>query len=539
MKKFLFSLFILTLCFKASAQNVGIGTATPDASAKLDVTATDKGFLPPRVNLTATNVATPITSPATGLLVYNQATAGTAPNNVTPGYYYWDGSKWTRLNLNSKVAPLYIRGTGLNNNSARVLRIGDTQIYSTASGRGLRLTIISKSTHAVLTDATYDSYGNVIDANNLATALNGINNGQIGILTSYDAWEGAVTSTLEAAFKRLGLYKALLTPTGSRRPYAAIFEGSSNSSVPSASAVEVEHSGDANQPYAEIRGWLIDGSFVATTQVPSGLATPVGEYAVGVDEAGNVGIGTDSPNASAILDISSTDKGVLLPKVSLSNTNTFGLSGTSNTEGVMLYNTNTTTTNGLGKGYYYWNGTAWSKMDVAGIVGDIKLGVQPADHNGWIKLDGRLISSLSTTQQAAWSSLGISGSNLPNATDKVLKQKSGSLFSSGGNNSVTIAQTNLPNVNFSGSTSTAGNHNHSFYTANHDTNSSSSQGYPAGNNHDAFRTTDRRQRTENNGTIQNAGNHSHTVTVNSGGSGSALNIENNYLNVNTFIYLGN
>ncbi|MEZ4917095.1 MAG: hypothetical protein R2836_08950 [Chitinophagales bacterium] len=112
----------------------------------------------------------------------------------------------------------------------------------------MRLTIISKSTHAVLTDATYDSYGNVIDANNLATALNGINNGQIGILTSYDAWEGAVTSTLEAAFKRLGLYKALLTPTGSRRPYAAIFEGSSNSSVPSASAVEVEHSGDATNP---------------------------------------------------------------------------------------------------------------------------------------------------------------------------------------------------------------------------------------------------------------------------------------------------
>ncbi|MCB9226530.1 MAG: hypothetical protein H6578_05115 [Chitinophagales bacterium] len=295
MKKLLLTITIFTLIYGLQAQNVGIGTNTPNASAKLDVTATDKGFLPPRVNLTATNATTPITSPATGLLVYNQATAGTVPNNVTPGYYYWDGSKWTRLNLNSKVAPLYIRGTGLNNNSARVLRIGDTQIYSTASGRGLRLTIISKSTHAVLTDATYDSYGNVIDANNLATALNGINNGQIGILTSYDAWEGAVTSTLEAAFKRLGLYKALLTPTGSRRPYAAIFEGSSNSSVPSASAVEVEHSGDANQPYAEIRGWLIDGSFVATTQIPSGLATPVGEYAVGVDEAGNVGIGTTNP----------------------------------------------------------------------------------------------------------------------------------------------------------------------------------------------------------------------------------------------------
>jgi hypothetical protein len=30
-------------------------------------------------------------------MVYNTATAGVPPNNVTPGYYYWDGSKWVRL----------------------------------------------------------------------------------------------------------------------------------------------------------------------------------------------------------------------------------------------------------------------------------------------------------------------------------------------------------------------------------------------------------------------------------------------------------
>ncbi|MEZ4917094.1 MAG: hypothetical protein R2836_08945 [Chitinophagales bacterium] len=77
MKKLLLTITIFTLIYGLQAQNVGIGTNTPNASAKLDVTATDKGFLPPRVNLTATNATTPITSPATGLLVYNQATAGT------------------------------------------------------------------------------------------------------------------------------------------------------------------------------------------------------------------------------------------------------------------------------------------------------------------------------------------------------------------------------------------------------------------------------------------------------------------------------
>mgnify|MGYP006911039213 FL=1 len=79
-----------------SAQT-GIGTATPNASAKLEVYATNKGFLPPRVSLTGSTDVSTIASPATGLLIYNTATAGTSPNNVVPGFYYYDGSKWQRL----------------------------------------------------------------------------------------------------------------------------------------------------------------------------------------------------------------------------------------------------------------------------------------------------------------------------------------------------------------------------------------------------------------------------------------------------------
>ncbi len=92
------SILILTLItnFAVYAQ-VGIGTTTPNGSAQLDVNSTNKGFLPPRVALTATNSAGPITSPVAGLLVYNTATAGTSPNNVTPGFYYYSGTAWVRL----------------------------------------------------------------------------------------------------------------------------------------------------------------------------------------------------------------------------------------------------------------------------------------------------------------------------------------------------------------------------------------------------------------------------------------------------------
>jgi hypothetical protein len=95
-KKFIFIFFVLVIALNTNAQT-GIGTTSPSASARLDVSATDKGFLPPRVALTAINSSGPITSPATGLFVYNTATTGTAPNNVVPGYYYWNGSSWVNF----------------------------------------------------------------------------------------------------------------------------------------------------------------------------------------------------------------------------------------------------------------------------------------------------------------------------------------------------------------------------------------------------------------------------------------------------------
>jgi hypothetical protein len=97
MNKIFTTLLFLGSISLLNAQNVGIGTATPNASAKLEITDANRGVLIPRVALTATNAAAPVTAPATSLLVYNTSTAGTSPNNVTPGYYYWDGTKWVRL----------------------------------------------------------------------------------------------------------------------------------------------------------------------------------------------------------------------------------------------------------------------------------------------------------------------------------------------------------------------------------------------------------------------------------------------------------
>ena len=61
---------------------VGIGIATPNASAQLDVSSTTKGFLPPRMTTAERNA---ISSPATGLTIYNTS------NKVLESF---DGTAW-------------------------------------------------------------------------------------------------------------------------------------------------------------------------------------------------------------------------------------------------------------------------------------------------------------------------------------------------------------------------------------------------------------------------------------------------------------
>lgn len=92
------------LSFALNAQ-VGVGIATPDASAMLDVTSTTKGFLAPR--MTAAQIAA-IGSPATGLVVYQ--------TDGTSGFYYNAGTSgspsWVQLLPATTTLPIENGGTG-------------------------------------------------------------------------------------------------------------------------------------------------------------------------------------------------------------------------------------------------------------------------------------------------------------------------------------------------------------------------------------------------------------------------------------------
>lgn len=80
---------LLILVFKTSdnclaQDNMGVGTQSPDASAVLDLTSSDKGLLVPRMSAAQ---RTAIAAPATGLLVYD--TDGNT-------FWYFDGTQWVQ-----------------------------------------------------------------------------------------------------------------------------------------------------------------------------------------------------------------------------------------------------------------------------------------------------------------------------------------------------------------------------------------------------------------------------------------------------------
>jgi hypothetical protein len=161
-----------------------------------------------------------------------------------------------------------------------------------------------------------------------------------------------------------------------------------------------------------------------------------------------VGIGTNTPHNSSQLEVSASTKGILFPRLTSAQRANIASPAT----GLYVWDTNT-------KSLWYFNGVVWVNTVSEGVYGDVKSGFQLVDHSGWILLNGRALNTLTASQQALAVSLGFT-TNIPNASTAYLVQNGSGMGAVSGGNTVTLTQSNLPNVSFTGNAANAGNHSH-------------------------------------------------------------------------------
>lgn len=77
-----------------------------------------------------------------------------------------------------------------------------------------------------------------------------------------------------------------------------------------------------------------------------------------------VGINTSTPNASSVMDINSSDKGVLFPQYDLTVLNSTTTPIANPADGLMIYNKGGVST--FPKGYYVWIRNQWQRSIIAG-----------------------------------------------------------------------------------------------------------------------------------------------------------------------------
>jgi len=143
----MYKVFLILFCFIISLQaygQTGIGTTTPNASAKLEIAATDKGLLIPR--LTSTQKGN-ITSPANGLLIYQ--------TDGVVGFYVNTGTAaspvWTRINMDWTRTGNDIAFTAGNVSTTGTLTGGNSST-SSLSGFGVNINTQAGVTYTI--DAT-------------------------------------------------------------------------------------------------------------------------------------------------------------------------------------------------------------------------------------------------------------------------------------------------------------------------------------------------------------------------------------------------
>jgi uncharacterized protein (TIGR02145 family) len=405
MKTRFFFLALLLMISSALFAQVGInaGNDAPDPSAMLDVKSTTKGFLPPRMTISEMNS---IIAPAQGLIVYN----------ITLNSLYWfNGSAWMRISEPfSETDPVFTAhpsfgittGSIGNWNTAYTNRItavaGASPLDLSVSNNQLNgsVSMANSITNGYLTSADWNTFNNKqgpLAFGTLSSSQMTVTGGTGAVIgagagltiTKGDIYSSDMTITmghnavLEIIGTTLFVNKANLTVSGS--PVLTI-TGGSNAVLGTGTSIQVKQAGTSQSGYLSSSDWNSFNNKVNSQWISNGLKLYYNSGNVGIgasnpqnklDIAGNVvigatysgsgtaaangllvegmvGIGTSATASSASLEVTGTNTGVLLPRMTTAQRNLIA----SPAEGLTVYNTDEKELN-------VYNGTEWNSMTLS------------------------------------------------------------------------------------------------------------------------------------------------------------------------------
>ncbi|MEQ8473325.1 MAG: hypothetical protein RIC35_19165 [Marinoscillum sp.] len=344
--------------------NVGIGTASPDASAAVEISSTEKGLLIPRMTAAQRDE---ISAPATGLLIYN-----TDDNEINK----YDGSNW----LGESRTLTQVLATGADAGSVVITNLADpsnaqdaatkayvdSQVSSASNADENGNFVVQEAEQSELVDQALTSSGQTWSENQVGQSFTA---GTTGTLTKvafqFYSYPGTTSFNLSIYEGETATGTPLVTNSISIDNPSGLtdYELSNTLEVVSGNVYTLILGG----PYLSDAGIYFSSGYsggqfygsdggVAQFQSDKDLifrttVIPASKTALAVDDNYNVGIGTSAPDASAALEVSSTTGGLLLPRMTTTQRDAIS----SPAAGLLIFNTTTSKFNG-------YDGTSWIEL---------------------------------------------------------------------------------------------------------------------------------------------------------------------------------
>lgn len=313
--KLLYTLLLFLISIFTYAQ-VGIGLPNPDSSAMLQINANNKGVLLPSVALTTTTDNITIPSPAEGLIIWNNGNS----TLKEIGFYYWFESKWNKILANGGNTTKTedgnnwnLTGTNVGNygGASTTLALGtktyDDLIFKVNALTAGRLGVDNSVSLGIGSNAGQ----NGIALGSASSAFMGI---AIGSATSVSGNEALAVGnkTTAAGFRSTAI--GFHAQTSSNESVAVGNNSSAdgfqsialgyNAKTNSNSETALGYNAVTNSQNSTALGSGANASGQFSTAVGYGAATSQTNAIVLGNNNANVGIGTNTPNISAKLDVS-------------------------------------------------------------------------------------------------------------------------------------------------------------------------------------------------------------------------------------------